>query len=222
MGFWAFFSDLGVLFEVQNGSKIMKMHSRNALRFPTSFRNRFSKISAQFSRSPNLKNRAPAYTGTPFPKNRRFRFRTSFWTDFWWFYLRFGPQKSTKTPPKTLSKHIDFFIAVFLRFGPLWGPFGEPFWRRKSLFFDLLTMISCEQELCFASWVLFAALGCSRDRFRWISDRFLDDSDCSFTDTSLRKSCRNMSKTFHIKIHPASAVNKRSAAVFGAKRLLQK
>ena len=32
--FWA-------LFEAHNGSKIMKIHSRNAPRFPTSFRNRF-------------------------------------------------------------------------------------------------------------------------------------------------------------------------------------
>ena len=39
--FSSFFCDFGVAFEVENNSKIMKMHSRNALRFPTSFRNRF-------------------------------------------------------------------------------------------------------------------------------------------------------------------------------------
>ena len=70
------FCDLGTLFEVQNGSKIIKNHSRNALLFPSSFRERFLKISAQFSRSPDLKNRAPVYTGARFSKNRRFRFRT--------------------------------------------------------------------------------------------------------------------------------------------------
>jgi len=108
----------------------MKMHSRNALRFPTSFRNRFSEISARFSRSPDLKNRALAYTRTRFSKNRRFRFRTSFWRDFWWFYLRFLPPKSIKTPPKTVSRKLRFSIAFFARFSwfldPLWDPFSHP------------------------------------------------------------------------------------------------
>ena len=114
--FWRTFWHFRVLFEVQNDSKIMKMHSRNALRLATSFRNRFSEISVRFSRSPDLKNRALAYTRARFSKNRRFRFRTSFWRDFWRFYLRFLPQKSIKTPPKTVSRKLRFSIAFFARF----------------------------------------------------------------------------------------------------------
>ena len=73
--------DFGLLFEVQNWSGIVKNYSRNALWFPASFRERFLEISAQFPRPPDLKRRAPVYTGTRFSKNRRFRSRTSFWND---------------------------------------------------------------------------------------------------------------------------------------------
>ena len=110
------FCDFRTLFEVRNGSKIIKNHSRNALCFPASFRECFLRISVQFPRSPDLKNRAPVYTGTRFSKNRRFCSRTRFSSDFLRFHLRFGPQKSLKTVPKTIPKNIWFSNLCLGRF----------------------------------------------------------------------------------------------------------
>ena len=129
------FYDFSLLFELQNGSKIIKNRSRNALWFLTSFRNRFSSISAQFSRSPNLKNRAPVYTGTRFSKNRRFRFRTSFWMDFSAFWPHFRPQNAPKWAPGPSREKSRLLVPIFSILGsisgPIWPPWGAIF-RQKS------------------------------------------------------------------------------------------
>ena len=80
--FRSVFCDFRLMSELPNGSKIIRNHSRNALWFLTSFRNRFSLISAQFWSPPDLKNRAPVYTRALISKNHRFHSRTSFWNDF--------------------------------------------------------------------------------------------------------------------------------------------
>ena len=114
----------------------MKMHSRNALRFPTSFRNRFFEISDRFSRSPDLKTRAPVYTGTRFSKNRRFRFRTSFGMDSSSFWHHFRPQNAPKWAPGPSREKSRLFVPILSIFwsisGTIWPPWGGNF-RQKSV-----------------------------------------------------------------------------------------
>ena len=96
---------------------------------------RFFWISAQFSRSPNLRNRAHAYSRALFSRNRHFRFRTSFRMDFTSFWPHFRPKNASKWAPGPSREKNRFWVPILSIFwsiwGPIWSPWGGHF-RQKA------------------------------------------------------------------------------------------
>ena len=90
--------------------------------FSNAFFRRFSQISARFSRSPNLKYRAPVYTGTRLSKNRRFRFRISFWMDFSSFWPHFRPDNARKWAPGPSRERSRLSVPILSISGSISGP----------------------------------------------------------------------------------------------------
>jgi hypothetical protein len=115
-------------FQPENEPKVDQKSIRSCF-FPCSFCNAFfrcfSEISAQFSRSPNLNNRAPVYTDTRFSQNRRFRFRTSLWMDFSSFWPHFRPPNAPKWALGPSREKVDFWYLFCRIFGRFLGPFGS-------------------------------------------------------------------------------------------------
>ena len=131
MGFW-------IDFYPKIEPKSTRNHSNTALFrcfFCDAFFLCFFLISAQFSRSPNLRNRAGAYSTVVFSRNRRFRFRSSLSMDFGSFSPHFRPQNAPKWPPGPSREKIDFWY-LFSRFGDRFlgpfGPLGETFFGKKT------------------------------------------------------------------------------------------
>ena len=83
-------------------------------------------FSAQFSRSPNLRNRAGAYSTVVFSRNRRFRFRSSFSMDFGSFSPHFRCKNAPKWPPGPFREKSRLLVPIFFISGPFWGPIWPP------------------------------------------------------------------------------------------------
>ena len=114
-----------------------------------------------------------------FFKNDRFRPRTRCWTDYWYFDVRFGTQKSTTTPPKTLPKNHWFFIVISAHFLTTSGPFWEPISRKKSSKKAPGTLSGRSRCTSGRFSPLLGALGTLWDRFRLMGSilaRFLVNS----------------------------------------------